>query len=127
MNSNRVIKAGAAIAYKGALNDGHFWAFLGNDYSTNPSDITLKRLIAQGMLDTVNDLCTISDDYVNDYVLVPYCDWQHGFTESINDVYISYTIGSSGMPEILKDSEGNTYYRITSYYGSTYPTIYIKA
>lgn len=126
MNSDRIIMTGAAVAYKGALTDNQFWAFIGNDYGGSSSISGPTTLIAQGMLDTVRTLRSISNYYVNDYVLVPYCDWQHGFTDPVDDVYISYTRGSSGMPEILKDSEGNTYYRITSYYRSNYPTIFIK-
>lgn len=127
MNSDREVKTGAAVAYKGSLNDNQFWAFIGNDYTGSSSISGPTTLIAQGMLDTVNTLRSITIYYVNDYVLIPYCDWQHGFTEPVDDVYISYTRGSSGMPEILKDGEGNTYYRITAYHRSNYPTIYIKA
>lgn len=123
MDSDRIIKTGAAIAYKGALNDHQYWAFIGNDTTNTTSSF----FIAQGILDTVNQLRTTTTNYVNNYILTPYCDWQHGYTEPVDDVYISYTVGSSGMPDILKDIDGNAYYRVTSYAGANYPTIYIKS
>lgn len=123
LSTGYLVLAGAAIAYNDRVSDEKkYMTFLGTT-NTSTSD-GIYYLNALGTIDTNCKLSCAARTFTNDNVIVPYCDWQHGFTEPYEDVYIGVT-RTSDLPTILSDGE-NTYYRITTSGDYDSPPIYIR-
>lgn len=104
------VRTGVIIAFTGDISDGNFYIIYspGSHTGTSASGIYSKICT---MRNTCYDVNLQYGDFTEETVLIPCCDYMHGYIEPISDVFMPI-VREQTAPNVLYNGQ-KKYYKIT--------------